>query len=443
MITKSQIVRLMGYLLIGSTLHAQGVRDLSDFTLGLNTHHLGGEVDERLKILGVGGTRCDLNWKRISDTHGVIDPENKAYLSILQAPPFLIDPLVVLAYGHPGFDGGGRIVSPKGREAYLAYALASVQRLSPRTRLFEVWNEWNSPGMGGAPLSEGSGKVDDYLTLLKKTYANLKKAYPNLTLLGGATWGIGDKDNFMINELRGGLLDSIDGLSIHPYFYWQRQLPEVALSVSLSTLRSWLNSYPKGPSMPLYVTELGWPTFDAAHGVTMDEQAKYMARSVLLLAAEPQIKGVWIYELRDGGTDPKDKECHFGILQNDGKPKPSFFVMKELARLLHESSSIRKMPAGTSDEIYFIKLTDNAGASKIICWTVKPNAPWKIRINAGQDSVIHAHEIGASEIVLKPEASSDASVASKASYVLSIPDMPVVIDGLSSRDTLEPFAPGR
>lgn len=356
-------------------------RDLTDFILGFNAHFIKPRDLPLLDELGQPRLRLDLTWRRIADERGVVNPDAPILLSVVHAPPQIVEPLIILGYGHPAFQGGGRPSAPESRRAFVEYALASVARLSARSNFFEVWNEWNVEGMGQTPASEGRGNVADYVSLLRETYAALKARYPGLVLLGGATGGIGREDDYMRRAIQLGMLDSLDGLSIHPYFYGAEgdvTLPEVAIPARLEQLRDWLKEAPSHRDVPLYVTELGWPTFHEQYGVTDDLQAMYAARSVLLLAAERPVKGVWIYELRDGGDDPKDREDHFGVVARDGTPKPAFHLMREMIALLRAARTIERIPNDSEGRVVSMRLAMKDGTETWVCWTVHSSERWKI-----------------------------------------------------------------
>lgn len=375
------------YLLSASHLeaHSSENRVLKDFSLGVNSHRVTGRDQPLLEDLGIGSPRLDLVWREVGEGDGSVDPGASALQSILNARTLIDRPLIILCYGHPSFDGGGRIVSEKGRQGFQRYALDSIAMLLPRTKLFEIWNEWDVIGMGGVPKEEGHGRVEDYVTLLKETYPVIKKAEPHSILLGGAVAGIGDRENYLPKALKLGLLDSLDGLVIHPYFYGapekSERIPENGLAIRLKKVKGLLSKYPKGATVPIYVTELGWPTYDQGDGVTPEVQAKFMARSIVLLAGDPQIKGVWIYELRDGGKDPDDSEQHYGLVGHDGTPKPAFWVMKDLKKILDDSQSIERSPVKASDSIVMMRLPQKNGGMRWLCWTIQPDTRWKLRIS--------------------------------------------------------------
>ena len=413
-----------------SYLVACETRDLKDFILGINTHHLGEKVNEHLQEVNIGKTRSDLNWNRVSDLQGEANLNEAVYNSILHADGFISDPLIILEYGHPAFDGGGRVVSPSGRDAFLKYAKKSVIPLRSKTRLFEVWNEWNVQGMGGTPATEGKGKAKDYVELLKRVYQELKSEDANLIILGGATAEIGLIDNYMENILKAGALNYMDGLSIHPYFWGSKgegRIPENALNIRLDTLKKMLDKYTKGKVIPIYVTELGWPTFEK-RGVTLEDQAKFMARSILFLANAPQVKGVWLYELRDGGTDPTEPEHHFGIIQNDGSPKPSFNVLKDLKHLIDDGKTIERVKNDSNGQVETMRLTNLDGTQSWICWAIHPEERWCIRFKrpaSGAQDTIKVYALGESGIC---NSTKNVTLIEEGGVAkVTVRDMPIVI----------------
>lgn len=420
---------------------SDGLRlDLQEFALGLNVHRLyWPDVLENLQELNTGSTRIGVSWQECADEKGRILPLHKNFTSILKAPELVSNSIVVLQYSHPVCDFGGRPLSQNAQKLFANYAADCVGVLSKRDHYFEIWNEWNCPGMYNIPLSEGSGKAIDYISLCKNTTPMIRMKDTNAFIIGGATWGIGDSNNYIPNLLRLGLLDWIDGLSIHPYFYGSpdksERLPEKGLPIRIKKVKGWLSKYPKGPTTPIYVTELGWPTYDKGDGVTPEVQAKFMARSILLLAEDPQIKGVWIYELRDGGTNPADPEHHFGLIKNDGTPKPAFWVMKDLKKVLDDSKSIETMPVKDSDSLVMMRLPSKERGTRWLCWTIQPDTRWKLRISGlGMEGAVKVSPLGRFGF---PDGWRDEKEGAE----IEVGDLPVCIESSSSKLVMESVGP--
>lgn len=87
------------------------------------------------------------------------------------------------------------------------------------------------------------------------------------------------------------------------------------------------------PGKPVWVTEYGFHNTvadPAANPVSERAAAKYLPRfATLLFQASPAGKH-FLYELVDEGTDPTEREHHFGLLRHDLTPKPAYGAIKRL-----------------------------------------------------------------------------------------------------------------
>jgi hypothetical protein len=99
--------------------------------------------------------------------------------------------------------------------------------------------------------------------------------------------------------------------------------PEDAMA-KLDTLKSTIDRWAPGRNLSVYVTEMGWPTNTAQYGVSEFTAAAYAQRFLLLARARSWIGGVWWYDLFDDGNDAREKEHRYGLLHQDGAPKPAF-----------------------------------------------------------------------------------------------------------------------
>jgi len=78
-------------------------------------------------------------------------------------------------------------------------------------------------------------------------------------------------------------------------------------------------------------------TTDGHLGLPEDIAAKYIPR-IYLEQFNSGIPRTLSYELIDVDKDPTDPEKNFGLLRNDGSEKPAFVALKNLIRLLKDSS---------------------------------------------------------------------------------------------------------
>jgi hypothetical protein len=328
--------------------------------------------------------RDDIRWNVVELTQGQLE-----YGSALKNVDALIadvtgrhkQPLIVIKGGAKFYDGGGQVTSAEGVAAYARYAHFVVDHLRGRVRQFEVWNEWDHGG-GAAPGQTDKGDPVAYANLLRATYPAIKAANPDAVVIGGA---IAVLNAAWIEKLaRAGGLQFVDAFSLHPYVHCNAPSgplppselrmsgrggrldaksaafepipttvvggsPEQAISL-VDTLKKLLDQYAPGKSIPIYVTEIGWPTSHGQCGVEDSVAAAYLQRFMLLAAARPYVAGVWWYDIFDDGTDPTNREDRFGLLTHDYKPKAAHDALMAIKGVL-ASSTLPVESVGASGEI--------------------------------------------------------------------------------------------
>ena len=90
---------------------------------------------------------------------------------------------------------------------------------------------------------------------------------------------------------------------------------------------------------PVISTETGWANAlkgpNTPQGVPEDVVGKYMPR-MFLTQFNRGIARTYSYEFIDEGINPKDPEANFGLLRNDGFPKPAYTALKNLINLFKD-----------------------------------------------------------------------------------------------------------
>lgn len=89
---------------------------------------------------------------------------------------------------------------------------------------------------------------------------------------------------------------------------------------------------------PLMATEAGFHNAVSGgvpghFGVTERAASKYMPR-LFLTYLRKGVRRVYLYELMDEGSDPRDMEQNFGLVRLDGTPKEQFRAVRAFIRLL-------------------------------------------------------------------------------------------------------------
>lgn len=273
-------------------------------------------------------------------------------------------------------------MSEQSREAFVNFANFVTKWFPSDAQRVELWNEWNRAQ--DMPPGTPRGEPESYAALLAFAYPKLKEAHPKTEILGGSMEGIGRFNEWTRRALDAGMLQYLDGLSFHPYVYWmnrRNRVPERGMLGLVKELKQLLAQYPKGAEVPLYVTEIGWPTHDARDGVTLRQQADYLSRALLVLRADPRIRGVWVHTLMDRPGEAGDMESHFGLLFPDGSPKPAWFSFRDTARLLKPIVECRRIDFGVdADEIAGVELVDAAGKHHLAIWTIDEDSPWIVEL---------------------------------------------------------------
>jgi hypothetical protein len=337
--------------------------------------------------------RGDMAWKDLEPTPGQLQiaPGAQNIEKLLKAAAARgVKPVVPLAYGNPFYDKGDLIKSQEGYQAYIRYATAVVNELKGSVTQFEIWNEWN--------LNTSSkfkpriwGDAGSYVKLLKNVYPALKAANHDVVIIGGAVGGTDDRwiDKF-ISE---GGLAYVDGFSVHPYVFRHAKRPKAPVMVTpkpsaapggsdiqfvpgtpeeaiswIDELESRIKSASAGKTVPIYVTEVGWPTSTDGDGVSEDVAAAYIQRFMLLARSRSSIAGVWWYDLQDDDSDPSNVENRFGLLRQNGQPKPAYTALAALQHILHSPKQAKETDlAGATAQITITGQTD-AGKNFVAAW---------------------------------------------------------------------------
>jgi hypothetical protein len=317
---------------------------------------------------GFTSVRDDAYWSGVEKVRGTLEfparyaESRKAMQALAQRGHSSV---VILAYGNNIYDGGGFPTSADGIEAYSRYAGFITRTLRDSARQFEIWNEWNS-GFGSRPAIK-SGAAAAYLRVLVPAAAAIRAANPDAEVIGGATAGV---DLAWLREFIAiGGLAHLDGVSVHSYTLFRNRInPEGAIH-SLDRLHALLESAAPGRNIPIYVTEMGFPTNEGHHGVSESAAAKYLVRFMLLARSRPWVGGVWWYDLIDDGPSNSEAQHRFGLVRTNLAPKQAFVAARSVARLLAPGTAVKAFRSGAHG--YLATGADGAGPWAM-AWTLEP-----------------------------------------------------------------------
>ena len=256
-------------------------------------------------------------------------------------------------------------------EPWEAYILHAAQQIRGRVPAFEVWNEWNFDMFWRSVPDTPEQRLDDYAALLKRSYAILKQAAPELRVTTGSMVTTRDSDSQA--QLRGllarGCARSFDIVNVHYYRgaggpegrTWQ-PAEQGSLDQFLDGFTNILAS--AHLSTPLWMTEMGWSSTDPGWGYVSEfEQACCLVRSHVLCFSRGVEVVLWF----------KLDEEPFGIMAAQAGSKPAVAAYAQLVRALQGRSFARPLATDTARAYGF---TGGNGAL-VIAWASRPTA-WSL-----------------------------------------------------------------
>ena len=300
-----------------------------------------GRID-RIVASGAKFTRVDVSWVEVAASRPVAprDPNDPAYVwsrydAILDGLSARgVEPIVVFART-PGWANGDRGPewAPDG-DSYAAFVRAFALRYSggahARVRLFEPWNEPNSP-MTLMPqwLDRGPGpsvavSPTRYADLLRRAWTEIKAVTPQAYVIGLSlapvetsappVGGVSVTD--FIQGLGTERPPPMDAAAVHIASAAGPNAPSDAIP-SFATLPRLVQEVDRvAPGVPLLVTQFGEST--PPGGLSEADQATDLSQSLERFAAVPRIRlAVW-FSLQDTAERPS------GLLRLDGSEKPSW-----------------------------------------------------------------------------------------------------------------------
>ena len=338
-----------------------------DFIVGVGTHSPAEQDLASVQDSGVSSVRDDIHWAEVEREQGALIMPERYDHAVDAAIRHGFQPVLILCYGNPLYDGGAYPLSDKAREAYVRFAEFVASHFRGRVQRYEVWNEWNIAM--SLPPGTPRGGPGPYVDLLRAVYPRLKAVDPKVMVIGGALSGNAVETGWLESACRAGLLDFLDAFSFHPYCYRQgdrARLPEEGFLKQVRDSRAVVARWQKRDT-PVYLTEVGWPTHEGPDGSTPEEAACFLARTYLLARTMPWVRGLWWYDLRDDGTDPREREHHFGLLTLDHVPKPACAAIKGIGSFFGEARYVGAIRLGPDAAI--LKFQQESGASLFAMWS--------------------------------------------------------------------------
>ncbi|HAT3731673.1 TPA: glycosyl hydrolase [Serratia marcescens] len=304
--------------------------------VGVHPNEFKGSAEELIGLMEkyqIKSFRTDYPWSNVEITKGILTSSNDTTDKLINiAKGNGISPLIILDYGNKNY-GGGKPLSPLAMDAFVNYAAWTARHFKGKAEIFEVWNEW-SHRSGQAQDAANNISAEAYFQLVKKTSQAVKKENPAAIVIAGGFNPLDNTDkNWGITLVQLGILNYVDGISLHPYSYQNRTVADPKLNLKRIDLYQAELVKIIGKKIPFYITEVGYPAYDGGANLSDAEVAKYAYEYITSASKMNYIEGVWWYDFIDDGVDKKNREYNFGLLKNDLSEK---LVTKEFSSALKE-----------------------------------------------------------------------------------------------------------
>ncbi len=259
---------------------------------------------------------------------------------------------------------------PESVQAYARWAAAASKHFKGRHIIWEIWNEPNISFWRPKPDAQ------QYTTLCLAACKAIREADPSATIVAPASsefpWA------FLETLFKGGALEQLDAVSVHPYRPYSKG-PETA-AADYAKLRQLIERYAPAAKkqMPILSGEWGYATH--TKGVSLETQAAFAARQQLSNLLEGVPLSIW-YDWKNDGTNPADAENNFGTVLPDLAPKPSYHAIQMLTRELNGCRILRRLPL-KNEKDYVLVCADKLGGQKLAAWTTGDQHPVQIQLRA-------------------------------------------------------------
>lgn len=349
--------------------------------LGINVHFIRGHEHDLDMIAAAGFhiVRTDFRWSETERVRGRYDWTAYDSLTAELAKRGL-EPYFILDYSNRlyeasvnGLNSATRRQSPAIRapesprsvDAFARWAAAAARHFRGRRIIWEIWNEPNGAFWKPRP------NVKQYSTLALATCRAIHEADPNAAVVAPASGGF--PWPFLRAFLKSGVLNCVDGISVHPYRPL-RDPPETAIGdfKRLGNLIHGLLPETRWGKVPMLSGEWGFPS--DAPGSSLQQQAALVVREQLVARLAGARVSIW-YDWKDPKPKQSSRARDFGIVTDEGAPKPAYLAAQTLVHQLAGYHYVARYNTGdTADFVLVFK--NAAGESKLVLWT--PSTPRKV-----------------------------------------------------------------
>jgi hypothetical protein len=289
---------------------------------------------------GARWLRVDINWAQIQDGGPSSYNWSAVDAVVNGARSHGMNVLGTILYT-PSWAGATPITAPA-PAAYATFAATAARHYEALgVNAFEIWNEPNTSAFWQSPSPAA------YTRVLKAAYPAIKAVDPAATVItAGTAPSPTDGTNFSPVDFLSGVYAAgghgfFDAVGAHPYC-----APDYPGDTD--SWSAWYQMYGTPTSMrsvmaahgdsakKIWATEYGAPTGGpvGAGVVTPAVQAAMVTRAYQVWSTYTWGGPLFLYQGRDQGTSASTDQDHYGFINNDFTPKPSYLAYKTAAQTI-------------------------------------------------------------------------------------------------------------
>jgi len=345
---------------------------------GVNIHFRGEPRDlDWIADAGFKFLRMDLSWESIEKKKGVHEFEKSGCDALTEGCVKRgIRILYILDYSNRLYESDRSVRTEQGRKAFAAFAEAAAKRYSGKRIVWEIWNEPNI-----SQFWKPQPSTEDYCKLVEAAAPGIKKADPTALVIAPASSTI--PFGWLEECFKKGLLKWIDAVSVHPY----RPTPPETVISDYARLRDLIKRCaPEGKEIPILSGEWGYSIINwNKTRLSEEQQAQYLVREFLVNLYQGVPISIW-YDWKDDGTNPNEREHHFGTMTYDLKPKAAYLMAKTLTHTL-EGYTIQYGVDSDNQDDYVLWLRKDQNEA-LVFWTVGEQHDLTLSIGSGSGTLL-------------------------------------------------------
>ncbi|MDF7649027.1 glycoside hydrolase family 5 protein [Pantoea sp. Acro-805] len=291
----------------------------------------GDSTIELLKKYHFNSYRSGFRWRQVEQVKGVYRiPDEKLTRFVNDSLQAGIIPLLVLGNTNALYQNT-KPVTAEQLKAFSGFVAWNVDQFPSKKVVYEIYNEWWHDDMKNHPESYDATSAHQYAAMIKMVAKVIRQHNPNAVIIAGSMNPLSQRHiNWLDVMIKDGVLQDVDGISIHPY---STHTPDSDFK-AIEHFEDHLKDMNAGHKVDLYISEMGYS--DSLRGKLLPFQQKaYTKRYYQLAASHDFIKGIWWYSLQDVNIPHNAYESNFGMLDESGDEKE---IMQGYLSWLHEKN---------------------------------------------------------------------------------------------------------